>query len=260
HQYRLDLPFWKQFILYMNDLLHGNFGQSYKFIGQSINSLLFPDYMGGFWVTLRLATFAMIFTVPIGIVLGAYAGLYRNSIFDKIVVLCNMFFNALPTIVTGPLFVLIFAVTLHWLPASGWGDGDIKHVFLPVLVLTLAYIPTVAFVTRGSIIDVLNSNFIRTARAKGLPNRMVIFKHAIKPTLLPVVSLLGPMFAGILVGSIVTEQVFALPGLGILTTNGATNRDYNLVLAITIFGSFLTIGFNFIVDVLYLFLDPKIKQ
>lgn len=260
HQYRLDLPFWKQFILYMNDLLHGNFGQSYKFIGQSINSLLFPDYMGGFWVTLQLATYAMIFTVPIGIVLGAYTGLYRNSIFDKIVVLCNMFFNALPTIVTGPLFVLIFAVVLHWLPASGWGDGDIKHVFLPVLVLTLAYIPTVAFVTRGSIIDVLNSNFIRTARAKGLPNRMVIFKHAIKPTLLPVVSLLGPMFAGILVGSIVTEQVFALPGLGILTTNGATNRDYNLVLAITIFGSFLTIGFNFIVDVLYLFLDPKIKQ
>jgi len=260
HQYRLDLPLWKQFVLYLNDLLHGDFGQSYKFVGQSINGLLFPDYMGGFWVTLRLACYSMIFTVPLGILFGAYAGLYKNSWFDKLVVSTNMFFNALPTIVTGPLFVLVFAVLLHLLPASGWGDGDIKHVFLPVTVLTLAYAPTVAFVTRGSIIDVLNSNFIRTARAKGLPNKKIIFKHAIRPTLIPVVSLLGPMFAGVLVGAIVTEQVFALPGLGILTTNGATNRDYNLVLAITIFGSFLTITFNFIVDVLYFFLDPKIKQ
>lgn len=260
HQYRLDLPLWKQFVLYVNDLLHGNFGQSYKFIGQSINGLLFPDYMGGFWVTLRLAVYSMIFTVPLGILFGAYAGLYKNSWFDRVVVACNMFFSAVPTIVTGPLVVLIFAVTLHWLPASGWGDGDFLHVFLPVTVLTLAYAPTVAFVTRGSIIDILNSNFIRTARAKGLSTKSVIFKHAIRPTLIPVVSLLGPMFAGVLVGAIVTEQVFALPGLGILTTNGATNRDYNLVLAITIFGSFLTITFNFIVDVLYFFLDPKIKQ
>ena len=155
---------------------------------------------------------------------------------------------------------MIFAVTLGWLPASGWGDGDIAHLFLPVTALTLAYLPTVSVVTRGSIIDVLNSNFIRTARAKGLPQTKIIFKHAIRPTLIPVVSLLGPMFAGVLVGAIVTEQVFALPGLGILTTNGATNRDYNLVLGITIFGSFLTIIFNFLVDILYFFLDPKIKQ
>ena len=260
HQYRLDLPLWKQFALYVNDLLHGDFGQSYKFIGQSINGLLFPDYMGGFWVTLRLAVYAMVLTVPLGIVFGCYAGLNRNSWFDRLVVMCNMFFSAVPTIVTGPLAVFIFAVLLHWLPASGWGDGDLQHVFLPVVILTLAYAPTVAFVTRGSIIDVLNSNFIRTARAKGLPTRAIIFKHAIRPTLIPVVSLLGPMFAGVLVGAIVTEQVFALPGLGILTTNGATNRDYNLVLGITIFGSFLTIAFNFFVDILYFFLDPKIKQ
>jgi oligopeptide transport system permease protein len=260
HQYRLDLPLWKQFILYVNDLLHGDFGLSYKFLGQSINALIFPDYVGGFWVTLRLAVYAMIFTVPLGIVFGCYAGLYRNSWFDRLVVTCNMFFSAVPTIVTGPLFVFILAVLLHVLPASGWGNGDFKHIFLPVFVLTLAYAPTVAFVTRGSIIDVLNSNFIRTARAKGLPTKSIIFKHAIKPTLIPVVSLLGPMFAGVLVGAIVTEQVFALPGLGILTTNGATNRDYNLVLGITIFGSFLTIVFNFMVDILYFFLDPKIKQ
>jgi oligopeptide transport system permease protein len=260
HQYRLDLPLWKQFFLYVNDLLHGNLGVSYKFIGQSINNLIFPDNMGGFWVTLRLASYSMVITVPLGIVIGCYSGLNRNSWFDRVVVASNMVFSAIPTIVTGPLMVLIFAVTFGWLPASGWGDGGFQSLCLPVLALTLAYLPTVAVVTRGSIIDVLNSNFIRTARAKGLPTSKVIFKHAIRPTLIPVVSLLGPMFAGVLVGAIVTEQVFALPGLGVLTTNGATNRDYNLVLGITIFGSFLTIIFNFLVDILYFFLDPKIKQ
>jgi oligopeptide transport system permease protein len=260
HQYRLDLPLWRQFYLYFFDLLHGDFGQSYKFVGQSINNLLFPNYMGGFWVTLRISLYSMVLIVPLGILFGSYAGLYKNSLFDRFVTLFNMFFNVVPTIVTGPLFVFIFAVLLKVFPASGWGDGDFYHLFLPVTVLTLAYVPTVAFVTRGSIIEVLNSNFIKTARAKGLPSRYIIFKHAIRPTLIPVVSLLGPMFATILVGAIVTEQVFALPGLGVLTTNGATNRDYNLVLAITIFGSFLTILFNIVVDVLYFILDPKIKQ
>jgi oligopeptide transport system permease protein len=162
--------------------------------------------------------------------------------------------------VTGPLFVLILAVTLQLFPAGGWGDGDFAHLFLPVLVLVLAYSPTIAFVTRGSIIDVLNSNYIRTARAKGLPTKKILFKHAIKPAILPVISLLGPMFAGILVGAVVTEQIFTLPGLGVLTTNAATNRDYNMIMAITILGSILTIVFNIIVDLLYMLLDPKIKQ
>jgi oligopeptide transport system permease protein len=260
HQYRLDLPFWKQFLLYLNDLIHGNLGQSYKFLGQSINGLIFPDNLGGFWVTLRLAAYTMIITVPLGIISGCYAGLYCNSWFDKVIIISNMLFNAIPTIVTGPLAVLIFAIGLHYLPASGWGDGDLLHLFLPVTVLSLTYLPTIAFVTRGSMIDVLNSNYIRTARAKGLPARMIIFKHAIRPTLIPVISILGPMFAGILIGAIVTEQVFTLPGLGVLTTNAATNRDYNLILGITIFGSFLTIMFNFFVDILYFFLDPRMKQ
>lgn len=259
HQYRLDLPFWKQFLLYISDLLHGSFGYSYRFRGQAINDLLFPDNMGGFWVTFYLAVYSMLLTVPLGILLGCYAGLYKNSYLDKVVVILNMLFSAIPTIVTGPLMVLIFAVMLNWLPASGWGEGDFKHLLMPVLALTLAYFPTIAVVTRGSIIDVLSSNYIRTATAKGLPRRLIIFRHALRPTLIPVVSLLGPMFAGVFVGAIVTEQVFALPGLGILTTNAAINRDYNMVMAITIFGSFLTIVFNFIVDVLYFFLDPKLK-
>ena len=260
HQYKLDLPLWQQFIYYLNDLLHGNLGYSYKFIGQSINKLIFPDNLGGFWVTLRLASYTMLITVPLGVVIGLYAGLKKDSLIDRIIIVLNMLFNSIPVIVTGPIMVLIFAVTLRILPASGFDDGDFYHLFLPVTVLVIAYLPTLAFVTRASVIDVLNTNFIRTAKAKGLSTRIIIFRHAIRPTLLPVVSLLGPMFAGILVGAIVNEQVFALPGLGVLTTNAATNRDYNMIMAITIFGSTLTILFNLIVDIIYFFLDPRIKQ
>ncbi|MDD3265723.1 MAG: ABC transporter permease subunit [Burkholderiales bacterium] len=259
-QYRLDLPIWQQYLLYLNDLIHGNFGISMKYLGQSINGLLFPDNMGGFWVTLRISLYTMIVAVPIGILFGAYAGLHKNSWFDKIVVAGNIFFTAVPTMVTGPLAVLILAVTLRLFPAGGWGDGDFMHLFLPVSVLIFAYAPTIAFVTRGSVIDVLSSNYIRTARAKGLPTKSILFKHAIRPTLLPVISLLGPMFAGVLVGAVVTEQIFTLPGIGVLTTNAATNRDYNMIMAITILGSTLTIIFNIIVDILYMVLDPKIKQ
>ncbi len=259
-QYRLDLPLWQQYLLYLKDLLHGSFGISMKYLGQSINSLLFPDNMGGFWVTLRLSIYTIILVVPLGIVCGAYAGFYKNSWFDRLLVSGNIVLTAIPTMVTGPLFVLIFAVTFRIFPAGGWGDGDFMHLCLPVLVLALAYIPTIAFVTRGSIIDVLNSNFIRTARAKGLPTGKILFKHAIRPTLLPVVSLLGPMFAGILVGAVVTEQIFTLPGLGVLTTNAASNRDYNMIMAITILASTLTIIFNIMVDLVYMLLDPKIKQ
>lgn len=260
HRYNLDLPLWQQFLIYLNGLVHGDFGQSYKFLGQSINDIIFPDNMGGFWVTLTLALYSMAIAIPLGILFGCYAGLKRDSWFDRVVVVSNIFFSSVPTIVTGPLMVLIFAVTLHWLPSGGFGDGSFEHLCMPVIALTLAYSPTIAFVTRGSMIEVLNSNFIRTAKAKGLPTRKILFKHAIRPTLLPIVSLLGPMFAGVLIGAIVTEQVFALPGLGILTTNAATNRDYNMVLVITILGSFLTILFNLIVDILYFILDPRIKQ
>ncbi len=259
-QYRLDLPIWQQYLLYLKDLIHGSFGISMKYLGQPINDLLFPDNMGGFWVTLRLSIYTMMIAVPLGIVGGAYAGLHKDSWFDRIVVSANIFFTAVPTMVTGPLAILIFAVTLRLFPAGGWGDGGFVQLFLPVTILILAYVPTIAFVTRGSMIEVLSSNYIRTARAKGLPTKTILFKHAIRPTLLPVISLLGPMFAGILVGAVVTEQIFTLPGLGVLTTNAATNRDYNMIMAITILGSTLTIIFNVIVDLLYMVLDPKIKQ
>lgn len=260
HHYHLDMPIWKQFIIYLNDLIHGSLGESYKFTGKSVNTLIFPNNMGGFWVTARLGTYAMFVAIPLGIIIGSYAGLKKDSLFDKIIVATDIFFSAIPTMVTGPLLVLCFAVTFHFFPSSGWGNGGFRYLFLPVLVLTLSFMPTIAFITRGSVIEVLQSDFIRTARAKGLSAKKILFKHAIRPTLLPVISLLGPMFAGILAGAIVTERIFSLPGLGVLTTNAAMNRDYNLIMGITILGSSLTIIFNFIVDICYNLLDPKIPQ
>jgi len=260
HQYRLDLPLWQQYLYYLNDLIHGNFGISMKYRGTSINSLLFPDNMGGFWVTGTLSVYTMLFAVPLGIILGSYAGFKRSGYFDKFFMGFSVIFSAIPTIVTGPILVLVFAVIFRLFPAGGFGDGGFEHLFLPVFVLVLSYSPTIILVTRGSILEILNTNYIRTARAKGLSNYKVLFKHALKPTLLPVISLLGPMFAGILVGAVVTEQVFSLPGIGLLTTNAATNRDYNMIMAITIFGSSLTILFNIVVDVFYFILDPRIKQ
>ncbi len=260
HRFNLDLSVWQQFLLYWKNLLQGSLGESYKFLGQSVNDVIFPDNMGGFWVTLRLGVYAMAFAIPLGILFGFYAGLKKDSIFDRIIVSGNIFFTTVPTMVTGPLLVLLFSVTLGWFPSSGWGNGNIEYLFLPVLVLTLSFMPTIAFVSRGSLIDVLNTNFIRTARAKGLSHQTILFKHAIRPALIPVVSLLGPLFAGILAGTVVTERVFALPGLGVLTTNAAMNRDYNLIMGITVFGSMLTIIFNLLVDLCYSLLDPKIKQ
>ncbi len=260
HQYRLDLPFWKQFVFYINDLLHGNLGSSYKFIGKSINDIIFPNNFGGFWVTLHLSIYAMILVIPLGILIGCYSGVYKSTIFDRFFFTFNIVFSSIPTIVTGPILVLVFSIILKLFPSSGIGDGSLQYFVLPISALVLAYMPTIAMVTRCSIIEVLSSNFIRTAKAKGLPLRIIIFRHAIKPTLIPVVALLGTTFSGILVGSIVTEQVFALPGLGILTTNAALNRDYALILGITILGSVITIFFNLLVDIIYFILDPRIKK
>lgn len=165
----------------------------------------------------------------------------------------------IPSFVVAPLLVMIFAITLKWLPGGGWNGGALQYMILPMVALSLAYIASIARITRGSMIEVLHSNFIRTARAKGLPMRRIIFRHALKPALLPVLSYLGPAFVGIITGSMVIETIYGLPGIGQLFVNGALNRDYSLVLSLTILVGALTIFFNAIVDVLYAVIDPKIR-
>ncbi|WP_440683072.1 ABC transporter permease [Cysteiniphilum halobium] len=261
HQYHLDLPLWKQFFYYINDLLHGNLGYSYKYQGQSINGLVFPDGgQGGFWVSVQLGIFSIILASIFGIIFGIFSALTRNtklSFVDHIIGVIAMLFISTPIVVTAPLAVLIFAVILGLFPAGGWGSWN--DLVLPVIVLAIPYIAIITQITRSSLIEILSSPFIRTAKAKGLSMPRIVWKHALKPSLMPVVSFLGPAVAGILTGSVVVETVFTIPGIGVQVVQGATNRDYNLVLALTIIYSLLVILFNLVVDIVYAFLDPKIR-
>ena len=261
HQYHLDLPLWKQFVYYLNDLIHGNLGYSYKYQGQSINHLVFPQGgQGGFWVSVQLGVFSVIMASIFGVIFGILSALSRNTkwnVVDHIIGVLAMVFISTPVVVTAPLAVLIFAVVLGWFPAGGWGSWS--DLILPVTVLAIPYIAIITQITRSSLIEIMSSPFIRTAKAKGLAMPRVVWHHALKPSLMPVVSFLGPAVAGILTGSVVVETVFTIPGIGVQVVQGATNRDYNLVLALTIIYSLLVIVFNLIVDIIYAFLDPKIR-
>ena len=158
-----------------------------------------------------------------------------------------------------PILILVFAIYLGWLPAGGWGGGSLRNMVLPVIALALPQIAYISRLTRGSMIEVLRSNFVRTAKAQGLSTRTILLKHALKPALLPVMSYLGPATAAVITGSVVIEQIFGVPGIGRFFVQGALNRDYTLVMGVVVFYGMLIIGFNFLVDLAYAWLDPKVK-
>ena len=209
-------------------------------------------------VSLKLGTIAFFFAVTLGVAAGTLAALNQNSRWDYILMSYSMVGVIMPSFVFAPLLVLLFAITLGWLPAGGWNEGALSYILLPVASLTIGYVAGIARIMRGSMIEVLHSNFIRTAKAKGLSTSRIILKHALRPALLPVITYLGPAFVGIITGSMVIETVFGLPGMGKLFVNGALNRDYSLVLSLTILVGTLTIVFNAVVDILYAVIDPKI--
>lgn len=260
HQYHLDLPIYQQFWLYLKDLFHGNLGFSYKNQGMSISQMIFPKGgHGGFFVSAQLGFFSLIIAMIVGTLLGTIAALMRHGRFrfiDHSISTLSVFFISTPVIVTAPLAVLIFAVNYHLLPANGW--GNVNQMILPIVILSIPYAAIIAQIMRSSLIETMHLPFIRTAKAKGLPMKKIIFKHAFKSAIMPVVSFLGPAAAGILTGSVIIEQVYTIPGIGVQMVQGATNRDYNLVLALTIIYSALVIIFNLIVDLIYGLLDPKI--
>ncbi|MCF6767449.1 ABC transporter permease subunit [Thiotrichales bacterium 19S11-10] len=261
HQYNLDLPIYQQFWLYIKELFSGNLGMSYKNQGMSISQMVFPQGgHGGFFVSAQLGFFSLILAFIIGTLLGIWAALTKKTKFsfiDDTISALAVFFISTPIVVTAPLAVLIFAVNYHLLPANGWGNWN--QMILPVMILAIPYASIIAQIMRSSLVETLHSPFIRTAKAKGLSTRQIIFKHAFKSAIMPVISFLGPAAAGILTGSVIIEQVYTIPGIGIQMVQGATNRDYNLVLALTIIYSALVIIFNLIVDIIYGLLDPKIK-
>ena len=254
-KYHLNEPLYKQYFIYLKDLSQGDFGPSFKYKDQTVNDLI----ASAFPVSFKLGIVAFFFAVTLGLLAGTIAALKQNSWWDYIIMSFAMTGVIMPSFVFAPLLVLFFAIYLKWLPAGGWNGGQIYYMVLPVLSLTIGYVAGIARITRGSMIEVLHSNFIRTAKAKGLPLGKIIFKHALRPALLPVITYLGPAFVGIITGSMVIESVFGLPGIGQLFVNGALNRDYSLVLSLTIMVGSLTIFFNAVVDILYAVIDPKIR-
>ena len=253
-KYHLNDPLWLQYLNYLKQLMMGDFGPSFKYKDYTVNELLAQALP----VSVEIGLYAFIIAVVLGVILGVMAALKQNSWLDYVLMTLAMTGVVVPSFVKAPLLVLLFAITLKWLPAGGWNDGALHNLILPVTALSLAYIASIARIMRGSMIEVLDSPFIRTAKAKGLPTSHIIKKHALKPALLPVISYLGPAFVGIITGSIVIETIFGLPGIGQLFVNGALNRDYGMVLSLTILVGVLTITFN-AMDILYAVIDPKIK-
>ena len=253
--YHLDQPLWKQYLLYMSNLLQGDFGPSFRYKDFSVTELI----MQGFPVSLELGLWAIGLALLIGMPLGIIAAIKRNSTVDYMVMGTALAGVAVPNFVIAPLLALVFGVLLAWLPVGGWNDGHWRNMVLPVVALSIQQIAYIARMMRASMIEVLGSQYIRTARAKGLAEHEVIWGHALRPALLPVVSYLGPAIAGIITGSVVIEQIFGIPGIGRYFVQGALNRDYTLVMGTVVFYGALIVLINLIVDLLYSALDPQIR-
>ncbi len=260
-KYHLNEPLWRQYLLYLDALLHGDLGPSFRYSDWSVNDLVWKALP----VSLGVGGVSVPIAMALGVAFGTVAAVRRGSFVDHGVMVLGNIGNVVPPFVLGPVLVWIFAILLRtadghgWLPAGGWGDGKWQYRVLPVALLTLINMATIARVMRGSMIEVLGGNFIRTARAKGLPGHTIVLRHALKPALMPVVSLLGSVCISSITSAVVTESVFALPGLGQLVVNGAINRDYTLVLGLVVLTTVVAVLFNLLVDLAYAWLDPRIR-
>ncbi|OAN18405.1 oligopeptide transporter permease [Photobacterium jeanii] len=254
-KYGLDKPVFDQYTTYLGNILQGDFGPSFKYKDFTVNELISKALP----VSAKIGFFAFIFAVVMGVTVGTIAALKQNTWIDYTIMSTAMAGVVMPSFILAPVLIYIFSINLGWLPAGGWQDGSLQFMLLPMFGMSLLYVATFARITRGSMIETLNSNFIRTARAKGLSYPYIIVKHALKPALLPVVSYMGPAFVGIITGSVVIETIFGLPGIGKLFVNAAFNRDYSLVLGVTILIGTLTIIFNAVVDIVLAYIDPKIR-
>ena len=253
--YGLDQPVWTQYGRYLKSLLHGDFGPSFKYKDFTVTELIGQ----GFPITLQLGAMAIVLALLLGIPLGTFAALRHNSAADTATMSLVVTGIAIPSFVVLPFLGLLFGVYLHWLPVSGWESGSLRHAALPVIALALPPLAYVARLTRGSMLEVLQRHYIRTAFAKGLPLHSVIFRHALRPALAPVASYLVPAVASILTGSLVVETIAGLPGIGRYLVQGAINRDYTLVLGMVIIYSTLLIIMGLLVDLLYAWLDPRVR-
>jgi len=253
-KYHLDEPVLQQYFRYIGQLAVFDFGPSFQYKDWSVNELIAQ----GFPVSMTVGLTAMVLAFFTGTLLGIAAALRQNTRTDYSLMGFAMLGISVPNFVIAPILILLLAVYAGWLPAGGW-DWSIASMVLPVVTLSLPATAYIARLTRGSMIEVLHSNFIRTARAKGLPESVIIRRHALRPALLPVISYLGPATAGMISGSVVIERIFSIPGLGSYFVQGALNRDYTLVMGVVIFYGVLIILLNFLVDLIYTWLNPRVR-
>ena len=254
--YHLDEPLPMQFLRYLGGVVQGDFGPSYSYRDYTVSELIGRSFP----VSVQLGILAMLLAAIIGVGLGIVAALHRNSALDKFVMGFAMTGISIPVFVIAPVLVLLLAVKLQWLPASWTGSAGWSRLLLPVLSLALPQVAYIARLTRASLIEVLSSDFIRTARAQGLGTAAIVRYHALKPAMLPVLSYMGPAVAAVLTGSVVVEEIFGIPGLGQLFVRGSLNRDYTLVLGVVIFYATLIVLLNLAVDLLYGAIDPRIRR
>jgi len=260
--YDLDKSLPEQYFLYLKRLSQGDFGPSFKNKDFTVTELISI----GLPVSAKLGISSIIVAFLVGSSLGIFAALRQNRPEDVGVMSLAMIGITVPSFVTAPLLTLalgVYSITLFGfsfsLPVGGWNDGAIRNMILPVFVLALPQIAVIARLTRASMIEVLRSNYIRTARAKGLPSRIIVTRHALRAALLPLVSYLGPALAGLVTGSLVVEQIFGLPGIGRYFVQGAINRDYTLVMGVIVFYASFIIIFNLLADIFYSILDPRVR-
>ena len=253
--YHLDRPLSTQYLMYLGNIVRGDFGPSFKFPGRTVTEII----GAGMPVTFELGFYALIIALALGIGSGVIASLKPNTLQDYLPMSIAMTGICLPSYVLGPLLILIFGIWLEWLPVSGWGyiPGD---KILPSATLGFVFAAYISRLTRGGMLEILSQDFIRTARAKGVSRPMIVFRHALRGGLQPVVSFLGPAVAGLLGGSFVIETIFQIPGLGRYYVQAAFNRDYTLILGMTVFFATLIILFNLLADIILVWMNPKLRR
>ena len=252
--YGLDKPVWKQYADYIGGIVtRFDFGPVYSSRSRRVNDI-FADHLP---VSAQLGVVSLLISVGIGVPLGIIAALKQNTVWDYLGIAVAIFGVSVPGIVLGPLLILIFALTLGWLPVAGWGSP--MHMIMPAFALGTAYSARIARLTRASMLQVIHEDYIRTARAKGLSERLVMVRHALKNAFIPVATILGPMFAALVTGTFVIEQIFAVPGMGRYFITSVTNRDYPVVMGTILLYAFFLVLANLAVDLTYAFLDPRIR-
>ncbi len=253
--YGLDKPLIVQYGDYLKNAVRGDFGPSLKYKDKTVAEIISE----GFPVSMTIGVSSIGLATIIGLILGSIAAIRQNTSADYAVMAFAMFGICIPTFVVGPILVLVFGLKLAWLPAATWGGGQLEYLIMPVITLALPQIAIISRLVRAGMVEVMRSNYIRTARAKGLSEREVVIKHALRAAILPLVSYLGPAVAALLTGSLVVEQIFQLPGLGKSFVTGAMQRDYTVVMGVVILYASLIIALNLIADILYSLLDPRVK-